>query len=75
MLTAEHGKRTTMSTETTVGTREVTTEYRAARDQLASMTTGAGAEVDDIVGAPNGFFIVLDDENCIAEVAQVFECG
>src|ERR1019366_1356155 len=39
------------------------------------MTTGAGAEVDDIVGAADGFFIVLDDENGIAEVAQVFERG
>ena len=39
------------------------------------MTAGAGAEVDDIVGAADGFFIVLDDEDGIAEVAQVFESG
>ena len=48
MLTAEHGKRTTMSTETTVGTREVTTEYRAARDQLVRLR-------DDYAGAVEAF--------------------
>ena len=39
------------------------------------MTTGAGAEVDDVVGAADGFFIVLDDEDGIAEVAQIFQRG
>ena len=48
---------------------------RSAGDQLAAMTAGAGAEVDDIVGAADGFFIVLDDEHGVAEVAQVFERG
>ena len=47
----------------------------SAGDQLAAMTAGAGAEVDDIVGAADGFFIVLDDENGVAEVAQIFERG
>ena len=31
---------------------------------------GAGAEVDDIVGHPNGLFIVLDDDDGVAEIAQ-----
>ena len=48
---------------------------RAAGDQLAAVTAGAGAEVDDVVGAANGFFIVLDDEHGVAEVAQIFERG
>ena len=39
------------------------------------MTTCAGAEIDDVVGAADGFFVVLDDEHGVAEVAQVFERG
>ena len=27
------------------------------------MTTGAGAEVDDVIGAADGLFIMLDDED------------
>jgi hypothetical protein len=37
------------------------------------MTAGAGAEIYNIVGSPDGFFIVLDYENGVAEVAQIFE--
>ena len=48
---------------------------RSARDQLAAMTAGSGAEVDDIVGAADGFFIVLDDKDGIAKVAQIFQRG
>jgi hypothetical protein len=39
------------------------------------MTTGAGAEIDYIVGAPDGLFIVLDDEDGIAEIAQILQRG
>ena len=39
------------------------------------MTAGAGAEIDDIVGAADGFFIVLDYEHGVAEVAQIFQRG
>jgi len=42
-------------------------------DQLAAMTAGAGAEVDDVVGAADGLFIVLYDENGIAEIAQILQ--
>ena len=38
------------------------------------MYTGAGTEVDDIVGSQYCFFIVLDDDNCVASVAQVNQC-
>src|ERR1019366_5190616 len=39
---------------------------RSARDQLAAMTAGSGAQVDHIVGAADGFFIVLDYEAGLA---------
>src|ERR1039457_3637317 len=39
------------------------------------MAAGAGAQVDYIVGAADGFFLVLDYEHRVAEVAQIFECG
>jgi hypothetical protein len=39
------------------------------------MTASAGAEIDDVVSAADGFFIVLHDEHGIAEVAQIFERG
>ena len=45
----------------------------AVGDQLAAVTSGAGAEVDHVVGAANGFLIVLDHQHGIAEVAQLFE--
>ena len=35
----------------------------------------AGAEVHHVVGAANGFFVVLDDEHGVAQVAQLFERG
>ena len=35
----------------------------------------AGAEVHHVVGAANGFFVVLDDEHGVAKVAQLFERG
>ena len=43
----------------------------ALGDDLAAMDTGAGAEVDDIVGRENCLAIVLDDEHRVAEIAQV----
>jgi len=35
------------------------------------MTASAGPEVDDIVGAANGFFVVLDHEDGVAKIAQI----
>jgi len=37
------------------------------------MTASAGPEVDDIVGAANGFFVVLDHEDGVAKIAQIFQ--
>ena len=44
-----------------------------ARDEVAAGIARAGAEVDDVIGAANGFFVVLDDQNGVAQVAQGFE--
>ena len=47
----------------------------AAGDEVATVTSGARAKVDDIVGAANGFLIMLDDEHGISKITQVFERG
>ena len=38
---------------------------RAAGDEFAAVTAGAGAEIDDVVGAADGFFVVLDDSTVL----------
>ena len=45
----------------------------AVGDEVAAVLAGAGAEVEDVVGLADGVFVVLDDEDGVAEVAQVFE--
>jgi hypothetical protein len=42
-------------------------------DDGTAETACAGAEVEDIVGVADGVFVVLDDEDGVAEVAQFFE--
>ena len=46
---------------------------RALRDQLAAVTPRARAEVDHVVGAADGLFVVLDHQHRVAEIAQLFE--
>ena len=46
---------------------------RAGGDEISAGVAGAGAEIDHVVGAANRFFVVLDDEDGVAEVAQGFE--
>ena len=48
---------------------------RAGGDDLTAESAGAGAEVEDVVGVADGFFVVLDDEDGVAEVAEGFERG
>jgi hypothetical protein len=43
-------------------------------DEEAAVLTCSGAEVEDVVGVADGVFVVLDDENGVAEVTEVFEC-
>ena len=47
----------------------------AGRNQMASGFPGAGAKIKHVVGAANRFFVVLDHQNRIAEVAQSFKRG
>ena len=42
----------------------------AVGDEEAAVFAGAGAEVEDVVGFADGVFVVLDDEDGVAEVAQ-----
>ena len=44
---------------------------RSGCHHLAAMNAGAGADVDDEIGAADGFFIVLDYQHGVAEIAQV----
>ena len=46
---------------------------RSGGDEITAGAAGAGAEVDDVVGATNRLFVVFDDEDRIAEIAQCFE--
>ena len=43
---------------------------RAQRDDFAAMRAGAGPEIDNVVRASDGFFVVLDDQDRVAEIAQ-----
>ena len=45
----------------------------AVGDEVAAVFSGARAEVEDVVGFADGVFVVLDDEDGVAEVAEVFE--
>jgi hypothetical protein len=42
----------------------------ALGDDFAAVHAGAGADVDDVVGAADRVFVVLDDDDGVAEVAQ-----
>ncbi len=48
---------------------------RAGGDDLTAESASARAEVEDVVGVADGFFVVLDDEDGVAEVAEGFERG
>ncbi len=41
--------------------------------ELAAVDAGLWPELDHVVGATNGFFVVLDHNEGIAEVDQTFE--
>ena len=43
---------------------------RALVDDVAAMFTGTEPEIDDIVGGANRLFIVFDDDNGVAQIAQ-----
>ena len=45
----------------------------ALSNDLATQAACAGAEIENVVGVPDGLFVVLDDKNGVAQVAQFFE--
>ncbi len=45
----------------------------AVGDQVAAGIARAGTEVNNEIGAADGFLIVLDDEDGVAEIAKMFE--
>jgi hypothetical protein len=46
---------------------------RALGDHVAAQPACAGAEVEHVVGVADGVFVVLDDEDGVAQVAQLFQ--
>ena len=46
---------------------------RAFGDDVAAQAARAGAEIENIVGVADGLFVVLDDQDGVAQVAQSFE--
>ncbi len=46
---------------------------RAFRDDKAAQAARAGAKIEHIVGVADGFFVVLDDEHRVAQVAELFQ--
>ena len=46
---------------------------RAGGDDLAAEAAGAGAEVEQVVGAGDHFAVVLDDQQRVAQVAELLQ--
>src|SRR3954452_11403987 len=44
-------------------------------DDLTAMHPGAGPDVDNVIGVAYGLLVVLDHDERVAEVAQLFERG
>src|ERR1035441_10149252 len=55
-------------------TRTVLPRSRSvSRARLRRVVPGGGAEVEDVVGVADGVFVVLDDQDGVAQVAKFFE--
>src|SRR6185437_3887557 len=46
---------------------------RAGADDFAAVDSRAGAHVDDMVGGPDRFLVMLDDEHGVAEAAEALQ--
>ena len=46
---------------------------RASRDDFAAMLASARTEIDEVVGLANRFFVVLDDDDRVAEITELLE--
>ena len=44
-----------------------------SKHEIAAKFAGMDADVDNVIGGAHRFFVVLDDEHRVADVAQVFE--
>ena len=45
----------------------------ACGDDAAAVDARAGADIDDVVGGADGVFVVLDDDDGVAQIAQAQE--
>ena len=43
------------------------------RDDFATVNARCGAEVDDVIGGHDRVFVVLNNDHCVAKIAQTFE--
>src|SRR5581483_10834768 len=46
---------------------------RAFSDDVAAQPSGAGTEIEHVVGMADGVFIVLNDQHGVAKIAELFE--
>ena len=46
---------------------------RALGDDAPAVDAGAGADIDDVIGGADGVFVVLDDDDGVAQIAQADE--
>ena len=47
----------------------------AGRDNPAAVDARAGADIDQIIGGAHGLLVVLDHDDGVAQIAQLFEGG
>ncbi len=45
----------------------------ARRNDIAAVQPGAGAEVDNVIGFADSFLIVLNNDDRISEIAEIFQ--
>ena len=66
------------SSEILAGERaRIRSDFRGRADghEFAAGLARTRAEIHDVIGAADGFFVVLDDEDRVAEIAQRFKCA
>ena len=49
--------------------------HRTLGDHFAAKASRAGAQIDDVVGRLDGLFVVLDDDDRVAQVAETAQRG
>ncbi len=46
----------------------------ALGDDHAAVLAGPGTDVDDVIGYPNRFFVMLDHDERVADIAEAHQC-